>query len=81
MTQLEHLAAKVRGAENLEDAATIIADWYDGKVKYSINNSRESAAILRADAPKFEHPYGEFLTKVASNFETSASLLEFGRND
>lgn len=79
MTQLELLAAKVRGADNLQDAAVIIADWYDGKVKYSRQNSQDSAKILREDAGKFDKPYDEFLLKVASNFETSATLLEFDR--
>ena len=81
MTQLELLAAKVRGADSLEDAATIIADWYDGKVKYSHNNSRESAKILRDGAAQIESPYSDLMEKAASNFDTSASLLEFDRNE
>lgn len=81
MTQLELLAAKVRGANNNADAAEIIADWYDNQVKHSINNSNESAQILRADAAKFDTVYGDFLAQIATNFETSAKLLEFSRSE
>jgi len=81
MTQLELLAAKIRGADSNAEAAVIIADWYDGKVKHSRQNSQDSAKILRDDAGKFDKPYDEFLLRVASNFETSATLLEFDRNE
>lgn len=79
MTRLEHLAAKVRGAENNADAAEIIADWYDEQVKHSRKNSLDSAKICRDDASKIGGATEGLLNSVASNFETSAKLLEFDR--
>lgn len=82
MTQLELLAAKVRGADSLEDAATIIADWYDAKTKHSRQNSIDSAKIVRDGiTPDFLPQYVTLFNQVASNFDTSASLLEFDRNE
>lgn len=82
MTQLEHLAAKVRGAENLQDAAEIIADWYDGKVKHARRNALDSAKIVRNGIQLDMLPgYETLLTQVASNFEATARLLEFSRDE
>ena len=82
MTQLELLASKIRGADNLEDAADIIADWYDGKVKHARTNAYESADIVRRGiTPDFLPGYVTLFTQVASNFEATAKMLEFDRGE
>lgn len=75
MTQLELLAAKVRGADNNIEGATIIADWYLLQTRSAANLARESAKILRDDAVKFDPPYGDFLEKIASNFSSIETML------
>ena len=82
MTQLEHLAAKVRGAENNQDAAEIIADWYDGKVKHARNNAKESAEIVRKGiTADFLPGYVTLFNQIASNFDATAIMLEFDRSE
>lgn len=81
MTQLELLAAKIRGADSNADAADIIGDWYDSKVKHAHKNALESAEICRNDATKIGGAVEALLNQVANNFETTAKLMEFDRNE
>lgn len=75
MTQLELLAARVRGADNNIAAATIIADWYLLQTRAASCLARESARILRDDSTKFDEPYNGFMQKIASNFSSIEKML------
>lgn len=82
MTQLEYLAAKIRGAETNADAARIIKTWFNDNTKHAKNLANESAKILQDAAAKFEDtPYAGLLTHCASNFTSIAGILELSNKE
>lgn len=74
MTQLEILAAKIRGAENNEQGAKIISDWYELKTRSAAKLASESAEILRKDS---DNPItGRLNVQAASNLDSIAKMLK-----
>lgn len=74
MTQLELLAAKVRGADNNIEGATIIATWYLDQTRSASNLARESAKIVLKDGGD-DGILGPLSKQVASNFNSIADML------
>lgn len=74
MTPLELLAAKVRGADNNVEGATIIANWYLDQTRHAANLARESAAIVQKDG-EGDSILAPLAKQVSSNFNSIADML------
>lgn len=71
MTQLELLAAKVRGADNNVDGAALIERWYNSQTEHAIRHAHNSAKIMRDSAALADG----LREQLAVNFDGVADLL------
>lgn len=80
MTQLEILAARVRGADSNVEGGKIIAEWYELKTRSAANLARESAAILQKDADS-DDIISPLSRQAASNFASIVTMLTGGESE
>lgn len=77
MTQLELLAAKVRGADSNQRGAEIIAKWYADQTQYAVRLATSSANDVRSS----EAFTGGLRDQLAKNFDGVAELLTLSNKE